>query len=122
MKKSLREAVYSKCGGHCAYCGCEISYKQMHVDHVAAAFHDWSDAKCKRRKVVRGTDDIENLLPACARCNRWKATYSLEHFRKEVEAQVERLNRYSANYRLAKDYGLVTENAGPIIFYFERKR
>jgi 5-methylcytosine-specific restriction endonuclease McrA len=121
MKKSLREAVYNKCCGHCAYCGCEITYKQMHVDHVTAAYHDWSDAKCKRRKVTRGTDDMENLMPACARCNRWKATYSLEHFRKEVEAQVERLNRYSANYRLAKDYGLITEKPQPIKFYFERQ-
>ena len=120
LKKSLREAVYSKCNGHCAYCGKEITYKQMHVEHVKAAFHTWSDAKCRRRKVTRGTDELGNLLPACARCNRWKATFSLEQFRKELEAQIERLNRYSPNYRIAKDYGLILEQPAAIRFYFER--
>lgn len=30
----IRHAVYAKYNGHCAYCGCEIDYKDMQVDHI----------------------------------------------------------------------------------------
>ena len=33
ISKSKREAVYRKYNGHCAYCGREIAYKDMQVDH-----------------------------------------------------------------------------------------
>lgn len=33
ISKSKREAVYRKYDGHCAYCGREIAYKDMQVDH-----------------------------------------------------------------------------------------
>ena len=29
MNKNIRQAVYAKYNGHCAYCGCEIDYKDM---------------------------------------------------------------------------------------------
>ena len=34
MNKNIRQAVYAKYNGHCAYCGCEIGYKDMQVDHI----------------------------------------------------------------------------------------
>ena len=34
LPKSVRIAVYQKCNGHCAYCGCDLQYKDMQVDHV----------------------------------------------------------------------------------------
>lgn len=34
ISKSVREQVYKKCHGHCAYCGCLLDYKDMQVDHV----------------------------------------------------------------------------------------
>lgn len=30
----VREEVYSKYNGHCAYCGCRLEYKDMQVDHI----------------------------------------------------------------------------------------
>ena len=34
MKMKInREEVYNKCGGHCAYCGNDITIKQMQIDH-----------------------------------------------------------------------------------------
>ena len=33
ISKSKREEVYQKYNGHCAYCGREIAYKDMQVDH-----------------------------------------------------------------------------------------
>lgn len=26
IPKNIREQVYRKCNGHCAYCGCELDY------------------------------------------------------------------------------------------------
>lgn len=34
IPKSVRKQVYAKYNGHCAYCGCELEYKDMQVDHV----------------------------------------------------------------------------------------
>lgn len=33
ISKKIREEVYRKYDGHCAYCGREIAYKDMQVDH-----------------------------------------------------------------------------------------
>lgn len=33
IPKSIREEVYFKYGGCCAYCGTEIEYKDMQVNH-----------------------------------------------------------------------------------------
>ena len=120
-KKINRQEVYGKCDGHCAYCGKEITFKQMQVDHIKPLYRNDNVVTLESWGVERGTDDIDNLLPSCARCNRWKSTFSLEMFRKEIELQIERLNNYNNNYRMAKDYGLISENNNKVIFYFEKK-
>ena len=120
-KKINRQEVYDKCDGHCAYCGKEITFKQMQVDHIKPLYRNDNVVTLESWGVERGTDDIDNLLPSCARCNRWKSTFSLEMFRKEIELQIERLNNYNNNYRMAKDYGLISENNNKVIFYFEKK-
>jgi 5-methylcytosine-specific restriction endonuclease McrA len=40
LTKEIRELVYNKCGGHCAYCGVEITSKQMQVDHIEPHWHN----------------------------------------------------------------------------------
>lgn len=42
IPKKLRKQVYAKCNGHCAYCGCELEYKDMQVDHVIP-LNGWSE-------------------------------------------------------------------------------
>ncbi len=59
LTKEERRAVYDKMGGHCAYCGCELHYKDMQVDHVVPL-----------RK--GGPDVPDNMLPACRSCNHYK--------------------------------------------------
>ena len=34
IKKSDRIKAYEKYNGHCAYCGKEIEYKEMRIDHI----------------------------------------------------------------------------------------
>jgi len=119
--KINRQEVYDKCDGRCAYCGEEITIKQMQVDHVKPLYRNDDDTTLQGWGVERGTDDINNLLPSCSRCNKWKSTYTLEKFREIVQTSIDRLERDTPNFRLAKDYGLVEVKQNPVVFYFERK-
>ena len=43
LNKTQREQIWNKYNKHCAYCGCELNYKDMQVDHIKPAFHNWSE-------------------------------------------------------------------------------
>ena len=119
MNKKTRDLVKSKYNNKCAYCGCELQ-KGWHVDHIEPAFHNWSDEDVKRHlKQERGLNIIENYNPACPRCNRWKGTWSIEQFRNEISLQIERLERDSAPFRMARDYGLIKTSEIEVKFYYE---
>ena len=105
--KAQKKEVYEKTNGHCAYCGCEVEIKKMQVDHV-------------RPLRKGGTNDIENLLPACRSCNHYKATFTVEQFRENLQQIPKVLNRDSASYRNAKRYGIIKESKEPVIFYYEK--
>ena len=64
-KKSL---IWSKTTGSCAYCGGELDNHNFTVDHIIP-------------RALGGTNDIQNLLPAC---NTRKGTKSIEEFRRFV--------------------------------------
>lgn len=107
LTKAERQAVYDKCGGHCAFCGCEITMQQMQVDHLQP-FSIFED------------DSMENKLPACRSCNYYKGAMPLYMFRSYIERFPETLKRDSVTYRNAVRFGLVIPNPKPIIFYFEQ--
>ena len=126
MKKELRTTIHEKYNGRCAYCGTEINLKEMQVDHIIPKYNFEHRVRNKWRVPVflshltdLDVDHIDNLMPACRVCNKWKSAYDLELFRKEIEEQIDRLNKYSANFRLAKKYGLITERPTTIKFFFE---
>lgn len=106
ISKIMRQQVYDKCNGHCAYCGREIAYKDMQVDHVIPRYNG-------------GKDDVENLLPSCRMCNFRKGTLSIEHFRKEIEYQAEVVCK-TFQGRISFAYGLIERKNKPIKFYFEK--
>ena len=119
MTKNERQIVFDKYGGKCAYCGSKLQ-KGWHVDHIEPAFHNWSDEDIKLHlKQDRGENTIENYNPACPRCNRWKGTWSIEQFRNEISLQIERLERDSAPFRMARDYGLIKTSEIEVKFYYE---
>ena len=123
INKEKRNAVYEKFNGRCAYCGEHITKKQMQVDHIIPQRNFSTVHNClihRAKKVDYGLDDMRNLNPSCRFCNNWKKTFSLETFRSEIEAQVERARRYSRNFRMAEKYGLVVSCEGSIKFYFEQ--
>jgi len=120
-KKIDRQEVYDKCSGHCAYCGIEITFKQMQVDHIKPLYRNDKVETLETWGVERGTDEMDNLNPSCSRCNKWKSTFSLEMFRTIVENSIDRMERDTPNFRLARDYGLIEVKQNPVVFYFERK-
>lgn len=123
-----REQVYSKFDGHCAYCGEEILFKEMQVDHVIPKYNFKQRVHNKfkipeflKHLTIDDVNHIDNLMPTCRVCNKWKNSYALEDFRNEIFEQIKRLNNYSSNYRIAKKYGLLKETIKSIVFYFEIK-
>ena len=116
----MRDQVHAKYNGHCAYCGKEITLKQMQVDHIVPLFRNDTDETLKGWGRERGTNDFDNLNPSCARCNRWKSTYTLEEFRNQIWKQLERLHNTKAGYRIALDFGLIEETHEQVKFYFEK--
>jgi hypothetical protein len=120
-KRIDRQEVYNKCSGHCAYCGVEITIKQMQVDHIKPLYRNDKVETLEVWGVERGTDEMDNLNPSCSRCNKWKSTFSLEMFRTIVENSIDRMERDTPNFRLARDYGLIEVKQNPVVFYFERK-
>lgn len=56
MNKKIREMIYTKYNGHCAYCGMELEIKDMQVDHIIP-------------QRLGGGDDTGNLNPSCRLCN-----------------------------------------------------
>lgn len=118
MTKNERQIVFDKYRGKCAYCGCELQ-KGWHVDHIEPKFRNWEEQTLKGFNRERGKDVISNYNPSCPRCNKWKNTWSIEEFRREISLQLERLERDSAPFRMARDYGLIKTTDIEVKFYYE---
>jgi 5-methylcytosine-specific restriction endonuclease McrA len=123
MKKEVRQAIFDKFGGRCAYCG-ELLGKGWHVDEIEPCRrrHKWD--RENNKWVLSGYDHpdrlhIDNQFPACPSCNLQKHSMSLEDFRTSISNFVQSLNRYTNQYKFAKRYGLIEETKKPVVFYFE---
>ena len=116
LTKSERKAIYDKCNGHCAYCGREIPLKGFNVDHL----HCIRNYEYTEEFTGIDVHSMDNLMPACGSCNRYKATMDLETFRKQLQKIPDRLQRDVCTYNIALRYKMVQENRKPIKFYFER--
>lgn len=108
LTKAQRREIYEKMRGHCAYCGCELEYERMAVDHVKSL-------------ASGGADEMENMLPACRSCNHYKGASTLETFRRNAEKFPATLHRDSVTYRNAVRFGLVEPRPHKVTFYFERQ-
>lgn len=62
---------------------------------------------------------LENMMPSCSSCNINKGSKDLEMFRTSLQKGVESLNKYHAQYKMAKRFGLIVEVPKTVVFYFE---
>jgi uncharacterized protein (TIGR02646 family) len=111
INRKIREVVYRKYDGHCAYCGKQIAFKDMQVDHFKP-LKAWEQNDEK-------ANDVSNLMPACRMCNHYKRANSLEVFRKYIYEIPSKL-RNDYIYKIGVAYGNVIENEKPIEFLFEK--
>lgn len=116
IPKNKRIKVWEKYKHHCAYCGCELEYKDMQVDHIESVYvssqkNGWKDTQ---------NDGLNNLMPSCRMCNYYKQADDIEGLRRKLQDMLMRNVRRPFDYRLAIKYGLVEEHIHPIKFYFER--
>lgn len=136
--KRIRELVYNKYSGHCAYCGKEITMKEMQIDHLYSKYlyscykdkiedmkahpNRYSNYDIEHAKgFPNDIDGIDNLMPACRSCNFRKSEMQLDTFREELRKQATtEMKRFQA--RQSADYGLIEHHDHPIVFYFEKKR
>jgi hypothetical protein len=116
LTKAQRDQLRQMFGGRCAYCGCELSAKGWHADHVEPIYRGWFSGERSR---FEEKDSIDNLFPACAPCNIWKSVMSMETFRASVAQQVDAARKYSASFRMAERFGLVAQVKTKVVFYFE---
>ena len=105
--KEQRKLVYQMYDGHCAYCGCELEFKDMQVDHFNSVY------------AYDGKNEIENYMPSCRQCNFYKSTGTIEQFRKNLKETMLKGLKKTFQYRLLVKYDLIRENDKEIKFYFE---
>lgn len=119
IKKADRIKVYNKYDGRCAYCGKQINYRQMQIDHIRPQkkFYYGLISEIPAYNV----HDECNLNPACRRCNIHKYDLSIEEFREMISNKLKVLAS-SWHYNIAKDFNMVTEQATPVVFYYEKLR
>jgi len=115
LTQAERLEVYNKTDGHCAYCGIEITLKQMQVDHVIPMeFFDVYNA------IGKNLDEIENMLPTCRSCNNYKSSLTLDKFRTAIERWPTILLRDNVTYKNAVRFEMVVPNPHSVQFYFEK--
>ena len=117
-REELRQKVWFKYDKHCAYCGKEIEYKDMQVDHMTPKY--FFDAYKYHKIELKELNSLKNLMPSCRRCNHYKREEDLEGFRILMKTLHERIsNKYIS--KVAIDYGIIKIKPFDGIFYFEEK-
>lgn len=129
LTKAQRVDLKQKFGGKCSYCGIELN-NRWQADHLIPVIRTWEFVKnSKGERVTRTTgmenpehDVIENMMPACGKCNNDKSSMSLERWREIIPHRINTLNndpKY-ASYQKAKRFGLVVEMDIEVVFWFEK--
>ena len=127
MSKKLRDFLFNKYNGRCAYCG-DILEKSWHIDEIEPVRRNHIYDRVKKKFVINKDNPmqhperltIENQNPSCPSCNINKHSLSLEEFRLLIKGFTKHLNEKSTQYKIAKRYGLVQENEIDVVFYFEK--
>lgn len=125
IPKEIRQQVYDKYNGHCAYCGKEIDYKDMQVDHIVPYMWSVYGTKEQREPIENmikdgSMDGIDNLMPSCRACNFYKGMTDLEGFRDNIKERLQKSCCSTFQTRLAMQYGIMTFNEWDGKFYFEK--
>ena len=130
MKKKLREQVYQKYDGLCAYSGTPLD-DDWQVDHLVSK----KEAEYWGYEHSNGfnVNHIDNLVPAQRIINHYKRSLSLEGFRDRVANLSKRLGQMPKNpklehsikrkeylFKVASYFGITEDKKFEGKFYFEK--
>jgi 5-methylcytosine-specific restriction endonuclease McrA len=117
MAKSrmLREKIHNKFQGRCAYCGREITFREMQVDH----YYPQCKARFYLRRFKIDVHAESNLMPTCRRCNHYKRARTPNQFRELMITLHERLEGIYI-LKVAVDFGMANIRPFDGLFYFEK--
>ena len=116
IPKQIRESVWKKYGCRCAYCGCELEYKDMQIDHVKSVYKAEFDDNITDSELSRA----ENLMPSCRMCNYYKNVGDIGQFRERLLGTLKETAISSFQTRLAIKYGMVIVKDWDGKFWFEK--
>ena len=120
--KVRREKVWDKYNHHCAYCGNDLEYKDMQVDHFIPQRLAWwfkTDVYISKYNLPRDINHINNLMPSCRRCNHYKRSELPENFRETMKTIHDRIAQIYI-CKVAKDYNIIEFHPWDGLFYFEK--
>ncbi len=116
----LRQKVWLKYNKHCAYCGKDLEYKDMQVDHMISIYA--REAYNFIPKIsLSAINSFKNLMPSCRRCNHYKREQDLEGFRILIKILHERISDQYIS-KVAIDYGIIEVRPFDGVFYFEKNK
>jgi 5-methylcytosine-specific restriction endonuclease McrA len=118
--KKIREKIFNKYNGHCAYCGCELSIDKFTIDHIEPKFRGYTNDQLQKYNRNKGKCSVENFNPCCQSCNSSKSTFTLEKWRDEINKKFERCKRDNSNFRLLLRFGMIKYDPN-FKFYFEKQ-
>lgn len=130
ISPAQREQIRIMFGGKCAYCGCELNGK-WHVDHVEAIGRDGrfvntgsGFAKWKLNGKLRNPDNdrLDNLFPACVKCNILKSNGGIDELRSNLTYfahSIPKIRTYSHVHHLMR-FGKLHIDESPVVFWFEQ--
>ena len=115
VPKKTRLTVWEKYGRKCAYCGCDLEYKDMQVDHLKSV------ARARWERLDEETvNDESNLMPSCRMCNYYKDTAGIEAFRRKLAETLAHTSVASFQARLAVKYNMIEIHEWDKLFWFEK--
>ena len=94
--------IYERTDGHCHICGKKISFVNYAIPGGRGAW----EVEHSIARAVGGTDHLNNLFPACIRCNRTKGTRAskaarIQHGRKRAPLSRDRKENIRGSNALA---------------------
>ncbi len=113
--KAVRQRVYNKFCGRCAYCGTAIEIINMQVDHYLPRCRE----KFYANRCKKDVHSEENLMPSCQRCNHYKRGRTPKQFKELMQSLNARLESIYI-LKVAVDFCMATIKPFDGIFYFEK--
>jgi uncharacterized protein (TIGR02646 family) len=105
-KALIREKIFAKFDGHCAYCGCKIEIETFEIDH-------------KTPKSKGGKNNLINLFPSCGLCNTFKYNRDIREFKKYL-ISIPSTIKNRPIFNLMLELNILQINKIKNMFYFER--